>query len=253
LRLGPEVARTHYYLAEVLLQMGDSAGALKHYERAAHLSPRDVEFRLKYGIQLAQKSPKEGAVELREAARLDPKSSEILSALGAALRRSGEAQEASEVFRRSREASAAAARHSEATLETNKAIELLQKGRVPEAIEALRTALAAQPDFAEANHYMGIARSAEKNWMEANRAFSAAVQARPGNPEIHFNFGVALEKQGDWMGAAREFENVVSLRPGQAQAACQMASALLRAGESDRAKTALQRAKELGPCNVSQL
>jgi Flp pilus assembly protein TadD len=201
---------------------------------------------------LVQTDPAAAVRELEEAARLAPQRADILSALGAALRRVGDEERAKEVFRQSREVSAAVAQRSEATLETNKAIDSLKKGQVLPAIDSLRAALAADPDFADANHYMGIAQSAQQNWPEANRAFNAAVQENPSNPEIHFNFAVSLRKQGDWEGAAREFQSVVDLRPGQVQVMCQLADTLLRAGQTERANAELERVKEFGSCDAVQ-
>jgi Flp pilus assembly protein TadD len=78
------------------------------------------------------------------------------------------------------------------------------------------------------------------------------VQESPSNPEIHFNFAVSLQKQGDWDGAAREFQSAVDLRPGQVPVMCQLADALSRAGQIERAQAELQRAKELGSCDAVQ-
>jgi tetratricopeptide (TPR) repeat protein len=249
-KIAPDVARAQFYYGEILAQMGDSAGALPHYKRAAQLSPHDVDFQLKYGTMLAENSPSEAVPVLQEAVRLDPRRPEALNALGAALRRTGDQQQAAEVFQRSREASADATQRTEAILKTNSAIESLKKGEIAPAIESLRAALAADPDFADANHYMGIAQSAQQNWPEANRAFSAAVQASPSNPQIHFNYGVALEKQGDWNNAVLQFQSVILLRPSEVQARCQLADALLHAGQTERAQTEMQSARELGSCDA---
>ena len=245
-QLSPGLARAEFYYGEILTQRGNSAAALPHYERAARLSPNDVDFRLKFGVLLAQTNPGQGVQELQEAARLAPMRADVLNALGAALRRAGDEDQAKEAFRHSREVSATVAQRSEAVLDTNKAIDSLKKGQVPPAIEFLRAALAADPEFADANHYMGIAQSAQQNWAEANRAFNAAVQESPSNPEIHFNFAISLEKQGDWEGAARELQSAVDLRPGQVPVMCQLAGALSHAGQTERARAELDQVKEIG-------
>jgi Tfp pilus assembly protein PilF len=232
------------------MQMGDRTGALPHYQRASQLSPRDAEFRLKYGSLLAEKSPSDGVRELEQAAQLAPDRPDILTALGTALRRAGDQEQAAEVFRRSRAASTAVSQRSEAMSDTDKAIDSLKKGQVPPAIEFLRAALAADPNFADANHYMGIAQSAQQNWSEANRAFNAAVLESPSNPEIHFNFAISLEKQGDWEAAAREFQSAADLRPGQVPVMCQLAGALVRAGQTERAQAEMEKVKELGSCDA---
>src|SRR5581483_2838642 len=249
-QLGPTLARSHYYYAEALTQAGQRAGALEQYKEAARLSPRDAEFLLKYGSALLDTSPAESAVILSNAAQLDGKNPEILTALAMALRKSGKAQEAAAMFQKSREASRAMAAHSEAVLQTNRAIDFLKHGQVNEAAEALQAALKAEPGFAEANEYMGITQSALGNWRGANQAFQTALQVSPSDPDIHLNYGVSLEKQREWLRAATEFESVLSLRPGHPQAACRLADALERAGDTARIALAKQQARQAGGCDV---
>jgi protein O-GlcNAc transferase len=246
--LAPDLARAHFYYAEALAQSGEASGALMHYERAATLSPRDAGFRLSYGLALVEKSLPAAIAELKGAAGLAPGRADILTALATALRKNGETEESAKVFRQSRDASATASRYSDAVLNTNRAIELLKKGSVDAAIDALKTALAAVPNSADANHYMAIAQSARQNWTEANRAFRAAVEAGPLNPDIHFNYGVALERQHDWAAAVNQFETVVSLRPAHGQGRCMLAEALAHAGEADRSGKTLEQARQLGFC-----
>jgi Tfp pilus assembly protein PilF len=245
LRLDPRLARAHFYCAETLLQSGNSEAALDEYQQAAQLSPTDVEFRLKYGVALADKAPEDAVAVLKETAEQHPKTPEVFTALGTVLRKQGDSAGAAIAFRRAKELSGNAANRSEAVLQTNRAIELLKQGKLAPAIEALELALT------EANHYMGIAQSAEARWPEADQAFRHAIQSDPSNPDIHYNFGVALEKQRDWSAAAKEFDAVIALRPGHAEATCRLADALFRSGDEIRGAKALTQAKELGKCDIS--
>ncbi len=230
--------------------MGQSEAALPEYEAAARLSPKDVEFRVKYGTALAKTRPKDAIGELRRAVELDPNNYVTRQALGMALRRAGDLNAAELEFRRAVELSAAADKHTEAVLLTNKAIEQLKKGNVSQAVEALRAALAAEPSFAEAHHYLGIACGATGKWDDANREFNAALQKKPSDPEIHFNFGVALARQRDWQGAVREFSSVTVTRPGHAQAHCWLAEGLSRIGDQQGAQRELAQARNLGSCEL---
>ncbi len=160
---------------------------------------------------------------------LDPNSTEALNTLAATLRRLGKNDEAMAAFRQVREISAASAKHSEAVLETNKAIGLLQQRQIAPAMEVLKQALGADPKFPQADNYMGIALSATGHLIEANRAFETALQGNLSDPDIHFNFGIALQRQSRWQDAAREFSAAVDLRPGNPQTRCLLAGALARA------------------------
>jgi Tfp pilus assembly protein PilF len=244
------LARAHFHLAEALSQAGEFEAALPEYEAAARLSPRDVEFRVKYGTALAKTRVQDAIRELRQAIELDPRNYVARHALGMALQRTGDLDGAASEFQRANELSAAADRHSEAVLHTNKGIESLKQGDLSQALEALRSALAAEPDFADAHHYLGIAYSASGKWGEASREFTAASQKKPSDPEIHFNFGVALVRQGDWQGAIREFNSVTAIRPGHPQAHCWLADALSRIGDKQRSQSELEKARELGSCEL---
>src|SRR5206468_2086301 len=149
--------------------------------------PKDVEFRVKYGTALAKTRPQDAIGELRRAVELDPNNYVTRQALGMALRRAGDLNAAELEFRRAVELSAAADKHTEAVLLTNKAIEQITKGNLYQAMEAVRAALAAEPAFAKARHEPGIAFGATGKWDDANRKFNATLQKRPSDPEIHFN------------------------------------------------------------------
>ena len=139
------------------------------------------------------------------------------------------------VHRRGPHRRAASDRHSQAVLHTNKGIESLKQGDLPGAVQALTLAVAAEPDFADANHYLGIALSATGKLAEGSRAFRAAISARPSDPEIHFNYGVSLTRQHDWTGAEREFRRVLELRPDHPDASCLLAETLRRVGRQSAA------------------
>jgi Tfp pilus assembly protein PilF len=249
-RLSPELARAHFHLAETLTQTGEYEAALPEYEAAARLSPKDVEFRVKYGTALAKNRPQDAISELRQAIELDPNNYVARQALGMVLRRMGDIEGSTFEFQRATELSAAADKQAEAVLQTNKGIEYLKKADSSQAIEALRSALAADPDFAEAHHYLGIAFSTTGKWGEANREFAAALQKRPSDPEIHFNYGVSLIRQGDLQGAIREFSSVIAITPRHPQAHCWLADALSRVGDKARSQSELEVARELGPCEL---
>ena len=166
------------------------------------------------------------------------------------LRRNGDLEGSAFEFQRATELSAAADKHAEAVLRTNKGIEYLKKSDFSQAIQALRSALVAEPGFAEAHHYLGIAYSATGKRGEANREFKEALQSRPSDSEIHFNYGVALGRQGEWQEAIREFTAVITIRPSHPQAHCWLASSLSHIGDNERSKSELEQARELGPCEL---
>ena len=98
--LTPGDPEAHYALAGLLTDEGDSAGALRAYERAATLRPRDYVIRLELGKVKEQVGDAEGAAEaFREAARLAPFYAQPRWQLGNALLRAGRRDEALEEMR----------------------------------------------------------------------------------------------------------------------------------------------------------
>jgi predicted Zn-dependent protease len=58
-------------------------------------------------------------------------------------------------------------------------IHLYEQKKYAEAESALREAVAAEPDNADANHYLGLALLETKKYKEAEGAFGKAAEARP--------------------------------------------------------------------------
>jgi len=168
-----------------------------------------------------------------------------------ALRRAGDIPGATSEFRLAQEQTDKDNRHIAAVRDTNSGIASLKKGNVEEAIKQLRSALISQPDFADANHYLGIALSAVGQWKEANEAFETALRQEPSNPQVHFNFGTSLVHERNWQGAAREYQTVITIRPSDAKAHCALADALTHLGDKKRLESELKLAREYGTCQLA--
>jgi Tfp pilus assembly protein PilF len=243
------LAAAHFYLAEILFQMGDLAGALPEYERACKLNPTNGEFSRKFGLALFKIRPQEAVMEIKRSIDLDPRNAAGHQILAQLLRRTGDLPGSSAELQKAKELTEEGDRQSDADVHVKAAAQYIRKNDTADGIKELRLALAAEPDSPDANHLLGVALSAEGNWSEADQAFKAALQKKPSDPQIHFNFGVSLGHQHDWQGAAREFRFAVSLRPGYAQAHCLLASALAHIGYADASKE-FTLAREFGSCGA---
>lgn len=102
--LAPSDADAHFARAWLLAQAGDSAGALRSYERALALRPRDHVLWLEAGKERERAGDVEGALaSLREAVRLAPAYAQPRWQLGNALLRAGRFEEAHAELRRAAE------------------------------------------------------------------------------------------------------------------------------------------------------
>jgi Flp pilus assembly protein TadD len=129
--LSPELARAHFHLAETLTQTGEYEAALLEYEAASRLSPKDVEFRVKYGTALAKNRPQDAISELRQAIQLDPNNYVARQALGMVLRRMGDIEGSTFEFQRATELSAAADKQAEAVCKLTRELNTSRKQILP--------------------------------------------------------------------------------------------------------------------------
>jgi predicted O-linked N-acetylglucosamine transferase (SPINDLY family)/lipoprotein NlpI len=74
---------------------------------------------------------------------------------------------------------------------------------------------------------------------QARERFRAAVAAAPNHAKAHLNLGIALEALGDAMAAERSFERAHELEPGNVYAGYNLGKALFQRGELARAESLL--------------
>jgi Tfp pilus assembly protein PilF len=153
-------------------------------------------------------------------------------------------------------------------------------------VAALKAAIEAKPDYAEAHYTLGTVLQQQGNLEGAIESFRQALKYAPHAPEIHNSLGTALSRKGDkdaaqvaFQEAARlnkiksnmqagvfatntgiallkegkvdaaleRFEAALKLDPTNAKAYYNLANALQIKGEGAAAQAAYQKAKELDP------
>jgi tetratricopeptide (TPR) repeat protein len=107
------------------------------------------------------------------------------------------------------------------------------QGRLDEAIEAYRQALALKPDYAEAHSNLGTALHAVGRFDEAAREAEWSVAARPTNPHVHYNLGLVLQDQGRPREAIAAYRQAIMRDPNYADAHWNEALQHLALGEYD--------------------
>lgn len=161
-----------------------------------------------------------------------------------------------------------------------------QEGKFGEAEQALRGAVQAKPDYAEAYYTLGTVLKQEKKLPEAAAALREAIRLQPSFAGAHGTLAAVLREQGDAAGAASEsqaaqqlmkqqtslqaavfatnsgtrllnagdldgaigqFERAIQLSAGYAPAHFQLAQALARKGQRAQAGQEFQKAKQLDP------
>jgi spermidine synthase len=164
---------------------------------------------------------------------------------------------------------------------------LYAEGKYTEAEKAVRTAISANPNQAEAYNTLGLilrrqgkgnaaltafqkahnlapnevqitlnlatAYESQGRLEEALGMFQKVLQASPENPELHNNAGIVFAKMGRHEEAITEYRRAIQLDPGYADAFNNLGIALGVTGRTDEAIRAFQKALRINPRHVGAL
>src|SRR5213594_2371127 len=94
-------------------------------------------------------------------------------------------------------APAQAAKADAANRQYHQAVALFGEGNYDGAAQALRKALEAQPNLAEAHHLLGLVYfQGKKQPAEAIESIKKAIQLKPNFSQAHYDLGVIYQAQG---------------------------------------------------------
>jgi tetratricopeptide (TPR) repeat protein len=126
-------------------------------------------------------------------------------------------------------------------------LDLLQKGRVNEAISQYQESLQIRPGYVSARINLGNALLQKGSVDEAIAAFQKALQLKPGDAEAHYNFANALLQKGQMDEAIAHYQQAVQIKPGFAEAHNNLGHALFQKGRVDDAISHFQSALQINP------
>jgi tetratricopeptide (TPR) repeat protein len=202
-------------LGLILRQKGDLEGAAAELRLSVAERPGDAQGHNVLGGILLKLGDAGGAVqEFRQAARLDPTLTEAQVNLAQALAKSGapdEARAALDEVRRLKERETSLGR---ALVLVEMAAKQTEKGDAAAAVASLREAVAASPDFADAQYQLGLAlRRASAPAAEVEDALLRAVQLDPRHAGARLEWARQLAARGDAVGAVDQLRQAVELQP----------------------------------------
>jgi Flp pilus assembly protein TadD len=122
-------------------------------------------------------------------------------------------------------------------------------GRLAEAEDALRRAVALAPAAFGPLFNLGNVLLARENYAEAAQTYRNALRIDANFPGAHNNLGQALQRLGRFAEAAAAFREAVRLAPNAAELRINLAGALQLQGEWHEAATAWAEAMRLAPTN----
>jgi tetratricopeptide (TPR) repeat protein len=224
----------HYNLGVTLKRQGNTAEAIRHYQRALELHPGYADAHNNLGVALAQTGePALAAEQFRAALRLNPRKAGTYLNLGNVLSGDGSTkdklEEALDCYRR-----AAALQPAVGQCYYEMGYVLQELGRVPEAQAAYHEALALDPRWPE--------RANRAAWALATRA-----EPRRQNGLLALRLArqiceVTDDKQPDYLDTLAAAYAVVG-RFNEAAATARRAAALMAADRSDRLKQVQERVR----------
>jgi tetratricopeptide (TPR) repeat protein len=125
--------------------------------------------------------------------------------------------------------------------------ELLERGRLDEAISHFRAAINLEPSLADAHSQLGTALYRQGRREEGVLQLETATRLKPSYAPVHFNLGVALQNQGRSDDAITQFREALRWRPDYAEAHNGLGAALETKGQLDEGLGHLEEAVRLRP------
>ena len=122
-----------------------------------------------------------------------------------------------------------------------------KQGRVDEAIDLARKAIALDPEYGIAHYNLGNLYAAQSRLDLAQRHFDEALRLYPNYAEVHSNYGQLLAQLGDLESGLRYFQRAVTLNPKLGLVQLNFGMALAKQGRTEEAIRPLQEAVRLMP------
>jgi Flp pilus assembly protein TadD len=113
--------------------------------------------------------------------------------------------------------------------------ELLQNGRLNEAIAHLSTAVSLDPKLGEAHNLLGVAFAQKGMQDRAKESYERAVKAEPDDAQTLNNLGFSLYQNGNYRAAVDRLKRAVKLAPTDDRILNNLGLALCRLGKFDDA------------------
>jgi tetratricopeptide (TPR) repeat protein len=239
----PDNPYAQYGLGVVRAEAGQTAEAIRRYERALALKPDYAAARLNLGnLYLQSNRVAEAMALFQEQLRLTPRSAVAHNNYGSALADTGQNLEAMKHFQ---DALRLKTYYPEAEYNLGNVLAALGQGE--DAIAHYQRALQLRPDYVEARAGLGVAYARAGRLEEAIGQFEAALRLRPAFPEELFNLGKAMAQAGRWADAIGDYEEALRLEPGYAEAHNALGGALAAVGRYPEARTQLEEALQFRP------
>ena len=230
-------------LGAIYKQQGKSDAALAPMQKAAALSPNDVEAHYNLGVTLQEMGRfDEAEAAYRQALQIDPNYADAHSNLGVVLQTSGRLSEAEEHYRR-----AVQINPGYAAAHYNLGNVLRESGSLDEAADSYRRALRLKADDAQIHYRLAEVLKQQGRLDESAASYRLALEISPDNAYVHYNLGNVCKDMGQLAQAEHCYRQAVRIAPDFAQAHYNLGVILQDAGRLDEAATSYRSALQIDP------
>lgn len=195
----PQFAEAWSDLGWARKAMLDEPGALAAFERSVQIDPENAIAQLRLGSELLRQGrPKEAVHHLQAADRLKPNDQATLNSLMLALRQDGQLEEAKLAKQRLTDVLHAIDVESQNAFNAlrlnNNGAELEKGGKLLEAFEKYRAALALDPSHVGIRVNYAVAALRLGHWADGLTQLREALKRAPGDPKISAVLNDALDQ-----------------------------------------------------------
>jgi len=211
----PEQSLSQAYLAlGEALEKDHPDEALKAFQKAVELQPKDPEPHLQAAILLEQEKNISAATqEFQKALDLDSSNRDALAGLVNTYSRSGQLPQAESILRRM-----SASDPQDATLHIQLGRVLVAQDKKDEGVAELTKGLELAPGDAAANQELIHLLLEQKKYPDAIARLKPAVQANPSDPELRYTLGTTYLRNKNFPEAQAELMQAVKLKSDFGQA-----------------------------------
>jgi tetratricopeptide (TPR) repeat protein len=201
---------------------GQSPATLRDLKQAVAAKPQDPQAHYSLGLKYESLGQTKKALgEYRKALGLKPDHEQALYSLGRLMGELGETDKAIEIIKQAvkLKPNSAEARTLLATVYNQQAMELLRRGSLDDAREALETGIQAKGGDAVTEalrNNLGCLYIRQDKPDEAVGAFQEVLRQNPNAPQARYNLSLLYYTQGDYQAASREFFALKGIDPDMA-------------------------------------
>lgn len=202
----PDFRRASRNLILALVKVGKGEEAVQRARALADEAPEDPDRHFTLGLAQSEQNVTDAIATFRRVLEIAPRHTLARYNLALVLRRVDRLPEAIDELER------ALTIESRPEVHYTLGVIYWHQGDLPRAARALRAAVAARADYADAHESLGAVLKSTRDWSGAAASLRRAIRLRPERPAAHYTLSQVLQSSGDARGALVHLADAERLR-----------------------------------------